>query len=48
MKSLIQGFNADGITLKTRNKDDEQQVGDRGANDVNKMAKRAAAKELKA
>lgn len=47
MKEFIKGFDSNGVTLKTRNKDtDEPQVGDRGTNDVNKMAKRAAAKEL--
>jgi hypothetical protein len=45
-KTLIKGFDENGLTLKTRNDADTPQVGDRGTNDVNKMAKRAAAKEL--
>lgn len=47
MKEFVKGFDSNGLTVKTRNMADEPQVGDRGTNDVNKMAKRAAAKELK-
>jgi hypothetical protein len=49
MKTFIKGFNSQGVVIKTRNKDtDEPQVGDqdKGASDINTMAKRAAAKEI--
>jgi hypothetical protein len=49
MKEFIKGFNSQGVVIKTRNREvDEPQVGDKdkGASDINTMAKRAAAKEI--
>lgn len=49
MKEFIKGFNSAGVVIKTRNKADEPEVGggqDKGASDINAMAKRAAAKEI--
>lgn len=47
MKTFIQNFDANGITIKTRNMANEPEVGEKDTGAVDKMAKRAAAKEIK-
>ena len=48
MKSFIQNFDANGVTVKTHNKANDAPVGKpAGGNAVDQMAKRAAAKEIK-
>jgi hypothetical protein len=46
IKNIIKNFDANGLTIKTHNREDDQPVGDKGENDVNKMAKRATAKAI--
>jgi hypothetical protein len=47
MKSFIKNFDANGLTIKTRNMADEPEVGEKDTGAVDKMAKRAASKEIK-
>jgi hypothetical protein len=47
LKGLIHRFDADGLVIKTKNRADDIPVGDTGPSDVDRMAKRAAAKEIK-
>ena len=47
MKTFIQNFDADGVTIKTRNMANEPEVGEKDTGAVDKMAKRAAAKDIK-